>query len=921
MKIPRPERWVQLSPMLDELLDLPEPAQAARLAAIRADAPGLGEELAALLADGQKARSVGFLSGALSIPAAVAPETSLVGQRLGPYVLEAPLGQGGMGSVWRARREDGRFESAVAVKLLHLSLLGQAGAERFRREGNILARLAHPNIAHLLDAGVTPSGQPYLVIELVTGERIDRHCDAQRLGIEARLAIFDDVLSAVAHAHSHLVIHRDIKPGNILVTADGSVKLLDFGIAKLLQDETQAAEATELTREGGRALTPEYAAPEQLRGQAVTTATDVYALGVLLFQLLAGRHPTAPATGTAAEVVQAALETEAARLSRAVTVDFSGAPRSPDIAASRDSTPQRLRRALEGDLENIVARALRKSPADRYGTVAAFAEDLRRHLAHEPVSARPDSISYRARKFVQRHRVAVAGGFVLGLAITAGVIGTVTQAQRAAEQARVAAGERDRAVRELTVAEATSEFMNFLLSEGHGKPFTAAELLGRAEQLVERQFSTSADLRARLSAIVAGQFATVDDTSRADSGFQRALQAASTTGDSLLIGDLQCRQGNQMRVSGHYDEARKLINEGLGRLHAAAEADAGDVANCLSSRAKLRLEQGDARAALVDAEQALALLNSPRPGQRLLVVDIRGVLADSRARLGDYPRAIADYEAELAELVALGREQTSIAVVVENNLGVILLNAGLLGRASQILEQSRTTAIRAVGDLASNPVRDTNLAGAWLELGRVDEAVQTLEQALNVARQSGNQRFIGFISAKAAAGWCVAGDAARCADRLSSAKTALTAILPPGHSAFGTIELTAARLSLLKGEPEAARRQLQHALELYDAAPERNPVNMVARGMLSRLEQRLGHGAEALALSERAVADARLYTAGLPASEWLGSALLSRANVLEAQSELKVARSTAQEALTQLRGSLGAGAPATREATAMLDRL
>ena len=312
-------------------------------------------------------------------PGAAMPElASPAGQRLGPYVLEAQVGQGGGGSVWRARREDGRYDAAVAIKLLHLALLGRAGAQRFRREGQILGRLTHPHIAHLLDAGVTPDGQPYLVLELVQGERIDHHCDARRLGIEQRLALFGDVLAAVAHAHAHGVIHRDLKPGNVLVTAEGTVKLLDFGIAKLLADEADMAEATELTLDGGRVLTPEYAAPGQLRGGSVTTATDVYALGVMLYQLLTGQHATTPPGATSAQAMQATLEVDATRASRAVGLAKGGV-----AASQRALSPQRLARRLQGDLDNIVARCLRKVPAERYATVTALADDLRRHLAHE----------------------------------------------------------------------------------------------------------------------------------------------------------------------------------------------------------------------------------------------------------------------------------------------------------------------------------------------------------------------------------------------------------------------------------------------------------------------------------------------------------------------------------------------------------
>ncbi|OYU78811.1 MAG: serine/threonine protein kinase, partial [Burkholderiales bacterium PBB5] len=297
MSLPDAARWSRLSPLLDELLDLPPSARALRLAELRRASPELADELAHLLTGDGLALAEHFLTGAAPTPGETTgagpgaqPEAGLAGQRLGAYVLDAPLGQGGGGSVWRARREDGRFDGDVAIKLLHLSLVGRTGAARFKREGQILARLTHPHIARLLDAGVTAGGQPYLVLELVQGQRIDRHCDQRRLGIAARLALFDDVLHAVAHAHTHGVIHRDLKPGNILVTDEGQVKLLDFGIAKLLADEADTADATALTHEGGRALTPDYAAPEQVRGDGVTTATDVYALGVLLYQLLTGRH-------------------------------------------------------------------------------------------------------------------------------------------------------------------------------------------------------------------------------------------------------------------------------------------------------------------------------------------------------------------------------------------------------------------------------------------------------------------------------------------------------------------------------------------------------------------------------------------------------------------------------------------------------
>src|SRR5262249_27107582 len=329
------------------------------------------------------------------------------------------------------------------------ALIGRAGEARFRREGSILARLTHPNIARLIDAGVSPTGQPYLVLELVVGKRIDQYCDDARLEVDARLRLFLDVLDAVAHAHTNLVVHRDLKPTNVLVTEAGTVKLLDFGIAKLLEDEQLPAEATELTRDAGRALTPEYAAPEQLLGASVTTATDVYALGVLLYVLLGGQHP-AGSTRSSAELVKAIVETSPMRLSDAVTASKAlDAQTLQDNAAKRAATPERLANALRGDLDNIVGKALKKIPAERYASVTALADDIRRYLAQEPVSARADTFSYRAAKFVRRNRLAVALASAAVMALLAGLAGTITQADRASRQARLATEQRDFALREL----------------------------------------------------------------------------------------------------------------------------------------------------------------------------------------------------------------------------------------------------------------------------------------------------------------------------------------------------------------------------------------------------------------------------------------------------------------------------------------
>ncbi|MDQ2736039.1 MAG: serine/threonine protein kinase [Pseudomonadota bacterium] len=270
---------------------------------LAADRPDVADELRALLDDHAASAEARFLTAGTDSPlAGVDLETaSLAGQRLGAYTLETPIGQGGMGSVWLGQRSDGRFAGKVAVKLLNASLIGRAGGERFKREGKILAQLAHPHIARLIDAGVSGAGQPYLVLEYVEGEPIDRYCDLAGLAVDARIRLLLDVLAAVSHSHAHLIVHRDIKPLNVLVDTDGNVNLLDFGIAKLLEDGELSADATELTRDGGGALSPDYAAP-------ITSATDVYALGVLLYVLLGGRHPTGENVRSTADLIRTAVE-------------------------------------------------------------------------------------------------------------------------------------------------------------------------------------------------------------------------------------------------------------------------------------------------------------------------------------------------------------------------------------------------------------------------------------------------------------------------------------------------------------------------------------------------------------------------------------------------------------------------------------
>ena len=929
MKSPKPEHWAQLSPLLDELLDLPEPERLARLDEVRRDNPQLGDELAALLADSQSAQAEGFLAKPLANPgddATETPETSLAGQRLGSYVLEASIGQGGGGSVWRARREDGRFTGAVAIKLLHLSLLGRAGADRFKREGDILARLTHPNIAHLLDAGVTPGGQPYLVIELVEGERIDHHCDLNRLTVDARLALFDDVLSAVAHAHTHLVIHRDIKPGNILVTADGTVKLLDFGIAKLLEDETTAGEATELTREGGRVLTPEYAAPEQLRGEPVTTATDVYALGVLLYQLLGGRHPTSPASGTTAEVARATLETDAQLLSRAVTKDLPGTLSSSDIAASRDTSSAGLRHLLQGDLDNITAQALRKLPQERYGTVAAFSEDLRRFRTHEPVRAAADTLGYRATKFVRRNRLAVGAASTTLLALLAGVVGTTWQAlearaQRdAASAARVeAVAQAQRAVRERDAAEATDEFLGFLLTSTPGKAVTAKELLKRGEEQALSQFKDAPLLQARLQLTLAGLYSEIDEPDRMREVLDSATKATGTAGpEGIGLRALaNCMRASDTTITPDPAAAEAMFEAAMPVLRIGPHADPALLVSCLSFRSTRTTQAGLPKDAFEQYREALQVMGKPRPGQRSMALALTLGQAWNAARMGELGIGIQTLRAGLLELEQMGRGHTAMASTWLNNLAILEIQAGQPLAALASIE--RVLALQGPDEV---PISRTNLAQYQFIVGRTQEAVANGERARKEGQASGNQFNIASFDA-AYTGCAASVGRVACRQRREDARKILLGLMPPSNTIFARLELGTGEEALAHGEVEAANRAFAKSVAIFDASPRFQPIRTLASALLARTESTLGRHAVALERVDEAVLRSRaLWSAGaasgLTHSAWLGQALLAQAVVRKAVGQGDAARTSAEEALPHLRSTMGDAAPATREAMAFL---
>ena len=431
----RPERWQQVREVLDAALALPAAERAVYLDKACAHDPELRGEVESLLDSHDQAGGNFLNSPAADLKSALGEpslRSSWIGGRIGVYQIEAEIGHGGMGEVYRAVRADGLYKKEVAIKLVRGGYDTAAVLERFLHERQILASLEHPNIARLYDGGTTQEGLPFLVMELIVGTPIDQYCEEHDSAVHERLKLFTQVCAAVQFAHQRLVIHRDIKPSNILVTADGIPKLLDFGIAKIL-DPAAKAETTLV-----RPMTPEYASPEQVRGETITTATDVYSLGVVLYRLLTGHSPYPESTRTPLEFARVICELEPTKPSSAVARMTPREVSTPEDGAARDKTKgysARRQRRLKGDLDNIALKALRKEPSRRYASVERFAEDMRRHLDGLPVAATRGSWTYRTKKFVRRHRVAAISASVVLMAILAGVVATVREARIAAANA------------------------------------------------------------------------------------------------------------------------------------------------------------------------------------------------------------------------------------------------------------------------------------------------------------------------------------------------------------------------------------------------------------------------------------------------------------------------------------------------------
>ncbi len=862
--MPETDWWEKVSPYLDQALEMTDEERIAWLVSLRERDAALASHLEELLQEHHVLVGERFLEES-PLPAPLPP--TLAGQRLGPYTLVSLISEGGMGSVWLAQRSDGRFERRAAVKFLRASLFAHGGAERFKREGAILARLAHPHIAQLLDAGVSTTGQPYFVLEYVEGHNIVDYAKAHGLDAGGRLRLFLDALGAVEHAHSNLIVHRDIKPSNVMVSAEGEVKLLDFGIAKLLEEEGGAAAATQLTREGGGALTPQYAAPEQITGGPVTTATDVYACGVLLYELLTGQHPLGTGPHSTADLVKAIVEKDPPRLSEAA---ISGAGPSDG-----------LRRQLRGDLETIVAKALKKNAGERYVSAAAFADDLRRYLRHEPISARPDSIAYRAAKFVRRNRATVALAALALAALLAGLVATTIQARRARAQ-------RDFAFRELSRAEAVNDLNVYVLSNAapSGKPLTVDDLLAGAEHIVERTHNQDPTTHAELLISIGQQYTVNDKYAKARRLLEEAYKISSGLPDVSTRARAACALGQVLSRQGDPTRAEILFQEGYNEL----PDDPMFVVErnvCLLRGAEIAFNRGDNRELMARAEAAQHVLESSKFRTDERELDTMIVLAGAYGKNGKITDANRTYRQAADRLSELGRDDTQMAGTLFNNWGVVLILAGQPREAEAALR--RTLKISRVGtdNQTVPPLTLANYARTLYELGKLDEAADYAGQAYAKGKQTGDAVSTSQSLLLRALIECSKGNAAQARRSLAETEPLLRHDLPPGHIAFGILASEYALVAELEGDLTQALKLADESVEKTRALatsgrarPENESLFLARR---SEIHLRLRQAVEASADAARAVDILKPSTPAGTYSSFLGHAYFALGRALDAQ--------------------------------------
>jgi serine/threonine protein kinase/Tfp pilus assembly protein PilF len=750
----------------------------------------------------------------------------MMGDRIGPYRILRTLGAGGMGEVYLAERADAQFEQQVAIKVVHGGALAVSMHSRLKVERQILAQLDHPNIAHLLDGGALPDGSAYLVMEYIDGEAIDVYCDLNRLDINARLKLFQTVCAAAHYAHQNLIVHRDLKPSNILVTAAGAPKLLDFGIAKLLDDRQAARHTLAVTQADIRIMTPDHASPEQVRGQAITTSSDVYVLGVLLYKLLCGTSPFFISSMRLSEIERAICEKDPPPPSQMVSADEL--PESKLIAEARGTSAKRLRRALDGDLDNIVLMAMRKEPERRYGSAQQLAGDIQRFLEGKPVIARRDTVSYRTTKFVKRHWLPVSAAAAAAFMIIAFSVTTYEQSVRIAAERDRAAQQRELAEHERARAEEVSSFLVnlFKLSdpgENRGNQVTARELLDSGAKRLQVGLQDQPATKAALLSTVGTVYDSLGQYQDALPLLDESLKLQTQSQDGSRI-DTLLEIGRARIGAGDLPGAEAPLQEALHTAQRDFGATSVQTGHSLWSLGMLRFEQGRNAEAKDLYIGSLRILQDSQAPQ----TDVSAVLSDlAKVYVLEQQWMLAKKTHEQALEIdrrVLGDDHPRVAFRLEN-LAIVAQNMGDLKLAETLYLDALQRQEHIYGDRHPEIAVVKGNYGLLLQReGRLAEAEPLLRSALDT--------------------------------KLS--------LYGPSHFMVGYSRVSLAILLHDKGDLAASESEFRQALAIYDKSlPENHQYRAALLMQFARLLVDRNKSTEALAKSDESI---KIWTATSPAS-------------------------------------------------------
>jgi serine/threonine protein kinase/tetratricopeptide (TPR) repeat protein len=871
--------WQTVDRLFNAALDLPESERAAFLTLQCGDDSALGSAVERLL--GAERRSAAMFAAigeerdalmreALDEPASGGAAAARIGEHLGPWRLTALLGEGGMAWVYLAERADGRWEQHVAVKLLRAAALA-TDSRRLVTERQILSTLDHPNIARLIDGGTTSDGQPYLVTEYVRGQPITTYCTTHRLGVEQRLELFVQVATAVHHAHQKLVVHRDLKPSNILVDEEGNVRLLDFGIAKLLEPEELPGPVAH-TRTGLRPMTPEYAAPEQIVGGSITTVTDVYQLGLLLHELLTGERPKRTPLGTASTDAGGSVPRPSTQVRRTGATDAGG--------AALDA--RRLSRRLRGDLDIILQTSLRDDPARRYASAAAMGADVRAHLAGRAVSARPESPWYLLGRFARRSPVAAATAVLLFVAITGWAATLQLYSTRLAEQRDTAAREADRATRTKSLLVDLFRQTDPLQPEAiGGQDVTVWESLDSATTRMRNTLAAEPELLAELLATVgslqerAGRFESARDLLLQVVALEQSRGGPPSARLVAALGDL----GAIERQLSNAGAARAHVNEAMRLMEALPPAAAATVTATVLSAAHLERYIGSQQAAEALYIRALSRLDAPGaddPATRIDALEglgatlrllgrfteaeqrLRQALTLAEAEYGnqhsrlvpvltslgitlqgqDPPRPSAELHRRALDITREHRgDDHTITLALRNNLAIALGVAGDREGEQQQLRELLEARLRLQGkDHALVGVAYQNLAASLAKTAQFEEALTLLERARETfAAALPGSHVRAFPWLTEALIHLQRQDPASAARAAEAAHDVLSAALPAGHYATGAAQCLLGEARLAEGKREAAAALIAAGVVTLAARPPDDAYRLRCEAAQTRL--------------------------------------------------------------------------------------